>query len=541
MGPNQDNTNKCYNEPNLLLENFSVGKDLIINATGKSVEIALLEDKALVELHQENNTTQFSVGDICLGIVKRIVPGLNAAFVDVGFEKDAFLHYTDLGPNVPSFLKFVSHTLSEKQNSHLLDDFTPLNPILKNGEIGEAIKRKQRILVQIIKEPISTKGPRLTSEISFPGRFVVLTPFNKGVNVSKKIDDDKERERLKKIGADICPANFGLIIRTAAVKKTKKNLEQDLANVLKNWKEIFDSLKSSNPPEKVHSEISKTSSLMRDLLTEDFNRVIVNDKNIANEIKNYIIEIAPDKKKIVEYYNSRLPIFDNYNVSKQIKSSFGQIVNMKTGAYLVIEHTEAMHVIDVNSGFKKNNKIDQAAHALTVNLEAAAEIARQLRLRDIGGLVVIDFIDMKDAENKKMVYRRVRELMEEDRARHTILPLSKFCLMQITRQRVKPVIEINTAEVCPSCHGTGKIKPTILLIDEIKANYRYLSQDLGFNNLSIKVHPFVGAFFKKGMINEQLRWFWEFKKWLTIVNDSECAITEYQFLDDKGDTIKLSS
>ncbi len=515
-------------------------KDLIINSSQKGVEIALLEEKSLVELHKESGSSRFTLRDIHIGQIKKAVAGLNAAFVDVGFEKDAFLHYTDLNPQIKSLMKFIELLRNGNQKTHLLADF-PMEPdIDKDGNVTDAVAKRNLVLAQIMKEPIGNKGPRLSCNISFPGRATVLTPFSNMVSVSKKIRDKEERARLTELIESIRPINFGIIARTAAEGKDLDYLKQDIQDLLSEWKNICAMLKSAKPPAKVFSELNLTSTLMRDLLNDSFNKIVINDKNLTGEIKSYIQKIAPEQKDIVEYHGSKVPIFDQYDVTKQIKSSFGQTVTMPSGAYLIIEHTEAMTVVDVNSGNKMGNTRGTSVNnAITVNLEAAQEISRQLRLRDIGGIVVIDFIDMKDQDHRHMVYKRVQDMMKEDRARHTILPLSKFCLMQITRQRVKPVIEIATAEVCPACEGTGKIRPSLLLLDEIKSNLRYLSQELGFGKLKIVVHPFVEAFFKKGWVTEHMKWSWELKKRFTITTDESLGMTEYHFYDEHGEEIKL--
>ncbi len=516
-------------------------KDLIINSSQKGVEIALLEEKSLVELHKESGSSRFTLRDIYIGQIKKAVAGLNAAFVDVGYEKDAFLHYTDLNPQIKSLMKFIQLTKAGEQNTHLLEDFALEKDIDKDGNVTQAVTKRDLILAQIMKEPISNKGPRLTCNISFPGRATVLTPFSNLLSISKKIKDKEERARLTALMEEIRPANFGVIVRTAAEGLDQASLKADIEDLLLQWKAIWETIKAAKPPTKVFSELNLTSSLMRDLLNESFNKIVINDKSLTGEIKSYIGKIAPEKKNIIEYHGSKVPIFDQYDVTKQIKSSFGQTVTMPSGAYLIIEHTEAMTVIDVNSGNKMGGSIkgNPINNAITVNLESAQEIARQLRLRDIGGIVVIDFIDMKDSDQRHMVYKRIQDAMKEDRARHTILPLSKFCLMQITRQRVKPVIEIATAELCPACEGTGKIRPSLLLLDEIKSNLRYLTQELGFGKLTIVVHPFVEAFFKKGWVSEHMKWSWELKKRFVVATDESLGMTEYHFYDEKGEEIKL--
>src|SRR4029078_10365014 len=451
-----------------------MNKELIINAAPQGVEIALLGYRKLVELHSEKSDARFAVGDLYLGKVKKLIPGLNAAFVEVGFEKDAFLHYTDLSPYARSLLKFTNLTMSDKTPEGL--DFGKFNnepEIIKTGKINEVLGGKPNILVQILKEPIAAKGPRLSCEISLPGRFVVITPFNNIVAVSRKIHSSEERKRLKKIVDAIKPKNFGVIVRTAAEGKNTAELHEDLGELAEMWRTIQQNLRGAVAPAKILSEQTKTTSILRDLLNEDFNRIVTNDKGIFTDAKSYIQRIAPEKADIVAFHQNGTPIFDQFGVTKQVKGSFGKTVNLNSGAYLIIEHTEALHVIDVNSGYKSVSN-NQEQNALETNMEAADEIARQLRLRDIGGIIVVDFIDMKMPENKKKLMEAMEKFMSPDRAKHAVLPISKVGLMQITRQRMKPEMNINTQEVCPSCAGTGKISSTIILEDQIEKNLSYL-------------------------------------------------------------------
>ena len=430
-----------------LIKNSSLTKELIINSIPQGVEIALLEDKKLVELHSEKADASFGVGDLYLGKVKKLIPGLNAAFIDVGFEKDAFLHYTDLSPYVRSILKFTTESINDKSESGF--DFTKFKvepEIIKTGKIAEVLSGKPNVLVQILKEPIAAKGPRLSCELSLPGRFVVVTPFNDIIAISRKIHSSDERKRLHKIIEAIKPKNLGVIVRTAAEGKHTAELHEDLLSLIATWKTIQTNLKGATPPTKILSEQGKTTSILRDLLNEDFNKIVVNDKNIYGDAKTYIQRIAPDKADIVSYYNNGSPIFDSFGITKQVKAAFGKTVNLPSGAYLIVEHTEALHVIDVNSGYKSVSN-NQEQNALETNLEAAEEIARQMRLRDLGGIIVVDFIDMKLMENKKKLADAMDGYMRADRAKHAVLAISKFGLMQITRQRMKPEMNINTTEV----------------------------------------------------------------------------------------------
>jgi len=516
-----------------------VNKELIVNATPTGVELALMEDNKLVELHTEKAGNGFSVGDLFLGKVKRLMPGLNAAFVDVGFEKDAFLHYTDLSPYIKSLLKFTQLAIHDKSpNGFDFSKFQIEPEIVKTGKISEVLNGKPNILVQILKEPISAKGPRLSCEISLPGRFVVITPFNDIVAVSKKIHSSEERKRLNNIISSIKPKNIGVIVRTAAEGKKTEELHNDLNTLIERWNSIQKKLKSATPPTKILSEQTKTTSILRDLLTADFNKIVINDKNIHAETVEYIHTIAPTKDNIVSYYTGPLPIFDQYNITRQIKASFGKTVNMASGAYLIIERTEACHVIDVNSGYK-NVGNGQEDNAVATNMEAAEEIARQLRLRDLGGIIVVDFIDMKNPENKKKVLDHMEECLKNDRARHSVLPLSKFGLMQITRQRMRPEITINTEEGCPSCNGTGKVTSSLLLMDEIEKRLEYIMLHQ-HTEIGILVHPIVYSHLTKGFWNSIRRqWQRKYKVKLKIAANNNYYFTEFHFFDEQEEEIKL--
>lgn len=518
-----------------------MNKELIINSSNEGVEIALLEEKKLVELHYEKGQNEFAVGDLYLGKVKKLMPGLNAAFVDVGYDKDAFLHYTDLSPYFRSLLKFSKMSLDG--NTPWNNDFGKFHneaEILKTGKITEVVNHKPELLVQILKEPISNKGPRLSCEISLPGRFVVMTPFNDIVAISRKIHSADERKRLQRIVEAIKPKNFGIIVRTAAEGKNTAELHADVLELAEMWQNIQQNLKGAKAPRLILSEQTKTTSILRDLLNESFQKVVVNDKKIFNEAKEYISRIAPEKEEIVSYHNGGTQIFDQFGITKQVKASFGKTVNLSSGAYLIIEHTEALHVIDVNSG-TRSAEMGQEQNALATNLEAAAEIARQMRLRDLGGIIIIDFIDMKLPNNKKQVLEALEQFMASDRARHTILPISKFGLMQITRQRLRPELNISTAEVCPTCKGTGKIGPSILLADDIEKDLKYLINQ-GHRQLALHVHPIMSAYITKGNFfnSIQWKWYWKYKVKVKIVTDNNSPITQYHFYDRKtDDLIKL--
>jgi len=508
----------------------------VINSSSSEVVIALLEDKNLVELNKEKNNTNFTVGDIYLGKIKKIMPGLNAAFVDVGYEKDAFLHYLDLGHQFRSLNKYMKLALESKQRNLQISKFQLEPDIDKNGKIQQVLTEGQSIVVQIAKEPISTKGPRLASEISIAGRNLVLIPFSDKVSVSQKISDNAERDRLRKLIQSIKPRNYGVIVRTVAESKRVADLDLELRELVQKWEGAFLALKNK-PPKLIIGELNRTTAILRDMLNSQFNNVFINDKALYTETREYIKNVAPDKEKIIKLYNRNQPIFEYFGLEKQIKALFGKTVAVHKGAYLVIEHTEALHVIDVNSGNRSQSESNQEENAIDVNLVAAQEIARQLRLRDMGGIIVIDFIDMHDADNKQKLYDNMKEYMGTDRAKHHILPLSKFGLMQITRQRVRPEMSVETIEKCPSCNGSGDINPTILFVDELENHVRWSLQKYKNQRIVLKLHPYVAAYLNKGLFSIRFRWRVKYLRRLHIQASGSNAFLEYHFFDKNGEKI----
>ena len=514
-------------------------KELIIDSSPNGATIALLQDKQLVELHKEQISNNYTVGDIYLGRIKKIMPSLNAAFVDVGYEKDAFLHYLDLGPQVQSLLKLTKQVRSGGYQSKLLDGFKLDGDINKGGKISDLLTKGQLIPVQIAKEPISTKGPRLSSDLSIAGRYVVLVPFSEAISISKKIKSNTERNRLRKVVESIKPKHFGVIIRTVSESKGVEELQKDLLDLISKWESFITRLPTVEPSKKVLGEIGRTSTILRDLLSPDFQHIYLNDNVMFEEIRSYIHEISPEMESIVRLHKHKEPIFEHFGVDKQIKGAFGKTVNLAGGAYLVIEHTEALHVIDVNSGNRTANKENQEENAYQVNKEAAKEIARQLRLRDMGGIVVIDFIDMHKPQNRKELFDCLRGEMQYDRAKHTILPPSKFGLVQVTRQRVRPEMNIVTTEVCPTCNGTGTIRPTILLMDDIENNFNYILDEQNEKGITLCVHPYIEAFIKQGIYNRQMKWLVKYSKWIKVKSNPAYQITEFHFFSSKDEEIKL--
>lgn len=512
--------------------------DLIVDSRSNGIWLALLRDGKLIELHEEQGNTDFAVGDIYLGKVRKIVPSLNAAFVDVGYEKDAFLHYLDLGPQFASLSKFAKDSLQGRQNVSDLQYFKFEKEIAKDGKMDQVLSTSQQILVQVAKEPISSKGPRLCAEITLAGRYIVLVPFSDKISISQKIKDSEERDRLKTLLDTIKPKNFGVIIRTVAENKKVEEIDQDLKNLVAKWKTMFDNLKGAHPPKRVLGEIDKTSSILRDLLNADFANIYVNNPDLTAEVRHYVSDIAPEREKIVKHYDGKIDIFEKFGISKQIKALFGKKVPLSSGGYLIIEHTEAMHVVDVNSGNRKGAE-GQESNALATNIEAAEEIARILQLRDMGGIVAIDFIDMHDRENNKVLFEKLKEFMKSDRAKHNILPPSKFGVVEITRQRVRPETEIITNETCPTCGGTGEIQASILLAEEIENNLNFLLLDRREKDIALLVHPYLEAYFKKGLISQQVKWYLKFRKWIPVRGMSVHHLLQYTFVNSKNEEITL--
>ena len=515
-----------------------MNSELVIEAAPNEVHIALLEEKRLVEYSSEKKDNNFSVGDIYLGRIRKIMPGLNAAFVDVGYEKDAFLHYLDLGPQFQSLLKLMKMDPALRQSSHL-NNFDLEPDIPKAGKISQILSANQWIMVQVAKEPISTKGPRITCDLSLAGRYVVMMPFSNVVTVSQKIKSNEERNRLKRLAMSIRPKNFGLIVRTVAEGKKTAEIDKDIQDLMAKWKQCMEMLVSAKPPQKLLGEMDRTSTILRDMLNPGFNSIYLDDANLYQEVRSYIRGIAPEQEEIVKLYKGKIPLFEHLGVDKQIKSVFGKTVNLPNGAYLVIEHTEALHVIDVNSGGRSKAGADQEQNALQVNLLAAKEIARQLRLRDMGGIIVVDFIDMHHANHKKELFDAIRSEMKRDRAKHTILPPSKFGLIQITRQRVRPETKVVTAEKCPACEGTGEIKASILIMDDIKNSLRYILTEQNEKTVLLKMHPYLAAYLTKGLFSIRWKWSRELGKKIKIEAVASYHLMEYHFFNKEGEEIKI--
>lgn len=516
-----------------------MSNEVIIDTQKKEISIALLEDGKLTEFQREELQQSYSVGNMYLAKVKKLMPGLNACFVDVGYERDAFLHFLDLGMNYFSYQKYLKQIRNTKRAIPISK--AKVQPVLeKDKAIQEVLSVGDEVLVQIAKEPISTKGPRINCELNFAGRFLILMPFDNKISVSTKIRSSAERKRLTQLISSILPNNFGVIVRTVAEGKKAAELDQELKTLIKRWEATIQSVrKCTKYPKLVYEETSRAVGLLRDLFSPEFEAIHVNNSDTFNEIKDYLKVIAPEKENIVKLYNGQIPIFDKFAVTKQIKSSFGRTVTFKHGAYLIIEHTEALHVVDVNSGNRSKNSANQETGAIDVNIGAADEIARQLRLRDMGGIIIVDFIDMTQAEHREQLYKHMVEIMKKDRSRHNILPLSKFGLMQITRQRVRPVMDITVEETCPSCFGTGHIKSSLLFTDTLERKLKTLVMELGHAKLRLYVHPYVYAYINQGIISLKKKWKMKYGLGVKICPDQSLAILQYRFVDSHGDEIDM--
>ena len=511
-------------------------KDLVVDVSSSEVRIALLENHRLIELNRESNQGQsYSVGDVFLGKVKKILPALNAAFVDIGDSKEAFIHYLDLGLYFKAFDTFVRESNPNRDLSQLYSGMKIGPALAKEGRIEDHLKPGQMIIAQITKEPISTKGSRLTAEISLAGRNVVLLPFAEKVSVSQKISSKEEKKRLETLVRSILPKNYGAIIRTAAEGKTAAVLVAELRLLIEKWEGSWKKVAASKGVKLLFTEYSKTTTVLRDLLNDSFTNIQVNDRKVYEETRRYISLIAPEQEKIVKLYEGREPIFDHFEVTRQIKSSFGKVVPMKQGAYLVIETTEALNVIDVNSGIRAKTT-DQEENTFEVNKLAAEEIARQLRLRDMGGIVIVDFIDMAKPEHRNDLYKYMRDLMAGDRAKHNVLPLTKFGLMQLTRQRIRPVTEINTTEKCPLCHGTGHITSTVVIDEEIERRIADLAEK-GQKTMTVRLSPILGAYLTRGWNSFLRKWKRKYKCKLELVEMTDHSILQYEIVNEKGEAL----
>ena len=510
--------------------------ELIVDVQPQEIAVALTEDDRLQEVSREKrNQDNFSVGNIYYGRVKKVMPALNAVFVDVGHEKEAFLHYLDLGSQFRTLQTYVTKAVSDRRRIPLMNKTQRQPEVGKEGQIADVLKVGDPILVQVSKEPINTKGPRLTAEISIAGRNIVLIPFADGVMVSQKIKREAERQRLKQLMLSIKPQGFGIIVRTVAEDKRVAELDNELRLLVERWEQTVLSLQKKEPVSLVSEEMGRTLGIIRDVLSPDFTSIQINDQAIYDEVRHYLELIAPESAKIVKLYQGTQPIFDHFDITRQMKTGLGRTVGFKHGGYLIIDKTEALFSIDVNSGSKKIFE-DQEENAFRFNMLAADELVHQLRLRDIGGIIIVDFIDMDSKEHQQQLYDYVRKLMDRDRAKHNVLPLSKFGLMQITRQRVRPAVEVEVMETCPTCMGKGKIQPSILFTDQIQEECAHMEQHHG-RGLKLHLHPYVYAFVSKGWLFS-LKAKWRRQYGVKVVENQSLGMLEMRFYDVNGKPIE---
>ncbi|MDR3250265.1 MAG: Rne/Rng family ribonuclease [Tannerella sp.] len=515
---------------------------IIVDVNQKEVSIAVLEDNVLVEFQKEARNESYAVGDIYFGKVKKLLPGLNAAFIDVGYKKEGFLHYQDLGSNFITQQKYLKRLLSGDKKNTVFSKIQICPELPKNGKISDILTAGEEVLVQIAKEPISTKGPRLTTELSFAGRNLVLMPFNDKVSVSTKIKSNEERARLKQLIQSVKDKNFGVIVRTSAEGKRVAELDHELRTLQQRFDDNIVKLPKARKPSLFYEETSRMVALLRDILNPTFTHIYINNKVVYENVLDYIKLISPTQKEIVKLYEGEIPIFDHFSITKQIKSSLARTVTIRNGAYLIIEHTEAMHVVDINSGNRsnKNSNAEPEENSLNVNLAAADELARQLRLRDMGGIIVIDFIDMGESANRQKLYEHINSAMSNDRAKHNILPLSKFGLLQITRQRVRPIVDVETDEKCPTCFGTGHAKPSILFTDTLEEKLKTLTNELHIKEFKLYVHPYVHAYITKGVISTFTKWKWKYCKSMKVVPDQSLGFLDYKFYDAENNEFEIN-
>ena len=503
--------------------------ELIVDVQPQEIAIALTEDDRLQEVSREKrDQDNFAVGNIYYGRVKKVMPALNAVFVDVGYEKEAFLHYLDLGSQFRTLQSYVTKAVSDRRRMPSMQKTPRQAEVGKEGQIADVLNVGDTLLVQVSKEPINTKGPRLTAEISIAGRNIVLIPFSDGVMVSQKIKREAERQRHKQLMLSIKPFGFGIIVRTVAEDKRAAELDNELRLLVERWEQTVKTLQQREPVSLVSEEMGRTLGIIRDVLSPDFTSIQVNDPEIYQEVRHYLELIAPESAKIVKLYKESQPIFDHFDITRQMKTGLGRTVGFKHGGYLIIDKTEALFSIDVNSGSKKIYE-DQEENAYQFNMLAADELVHQLRLRDIGGIIIVDFIDMDSKEHQQQLYEYVRKLMDRDRAKHNVLPLSKFGLMQITRQRVRPAVEMQVEETCPTCGGKGKIQASILFTDQIEEQIAHEYEQHG-RGLILYLHPYVYSYVCRGWLNS-LKNQWRRKYGITVMESQALGMLETKFAE----------
>jgi ribonuclease G len=541
-------------------------KEIIINSTANEIRIAITEESKLAELFVETPEKERLVGDIYVGKVAKVMPGIQAAFINVGLPQDAFLHFSDIGASLGQYNAMLGEdseidTEADEEEEESRQSLPRSIPQPTNGGTAIAtvetpavktvdrhdhrprydrqrrhvnLNKGQDIIVQVTKEPVGKKGVRVTTEVSLPGRFLVLLPFDGKVGISKKISSFKEKRRLRKLVRSILPPSFGVIVRTNAENQDEKVFLQDLEALLTTWREIEKTVKEESSPALLYKDMATTSSVIRDLFSEDVQRVVIDNKKLFKEIKTYVKLVSPQMVEKIEYYGKKEPIFDVYGVEKEIVTTLARKVWLKSGGYIILDHTEAMTVIDVNSG-RYAAKQDQELNSLKTDLEAAREICRQLRLRDLGGIIVIDFIDIVEEKNKKKVYDELKKEFRKDRAKVTVLPMTEFCLVQITRQRIRQSIIHSFTEPCPVCGGSGLIQSKTTIVSQIERWIRRFKSESREFRLILRVHPSIAQHLMDGTISRltkiKLRFFVRIK----LEEDKTLAIDEFRFISRKQD------
>lgn len=488
-------------------------KEIILSVSSTETRIAILEDSQLVEIYVERPENERMVGDIYLGKVENIIKGIQAAFVEVGLEKNGFLPFADIGSRVGDYSGF-SETI------HKLDGGRNFQK--KSAQINSTLKEKQELLIQITKEPIGSKGPRVTTDISLPGRLLVLVPHDNQVGVSRKISDQKERRRLRMLAKSLRPEGFGIIMRTVAVGKDLQTIKADLESLVNKWSKISQKAKKSKAPVLIHKDVDMASSIIRDIFTPDIDLLIIDSRKDFNRIKKYIHDVAPKLTEKVQYYNKKRPLFDLYNIEQEIEKSLSRKVWLKSGGHIIFDHTEAMVVVDVNSGKSVSQK-NHELNALKTDMEAAKEIARQLRLRDIGGIIVIDFIDLRDMKNRTKLLNTFRAELKKDRAAFDILPMSDFGLIQLTRERIRPSLLYRYSEECPRCQGLGRIPAKSSIITQLERRIQQIKFEDKRHLLVLYVNPVLEDYLTEGLFSRIRNLMFKHKVNIRIQSDPDMA------------------
>ncbi|HLR89619.1 MAG TPA: Rne/Rng family ribonuclease [Balneolaceae bacterium] len=501
---------------------------IIIHSSGQQTRVALLENGELAQLFIESEENQRTVGDIYYARVHKVMSGIRAAFIDVGMEKDAFLHFSDAGDHLGSYIMMLNgeNSLSPSVREEL-KSFHKLSNDNKQTFAGKMLNNNQKLLVQIVKEPIGSKGPRVSTDITIAGRFLVLIPMGEYIAVSKKITNNKERRRLKSTVGDMLPNGFGVIIRTVAQNQDRKIIEDDMRNVLKKWERILNKLEESKPPALLYKDLDITESLIRDLFAKHYDRVLIDDYQLYKSIRSFVSQMAPKMLPAVHHYKGKDHIFDHVNIAHDVNSIFSSRVRMPSGGYLIFEQTEAMYVVDVNSG-PYAAKEKQEDNSLKTNLEAAREIAKQLRLRDIGGIIVVDFIDLRESRNRKKIYDELKKEFKKDQAKTNIIGMSDFGLIQITRQRIRPSVLNSVSKICPTCEGAGRVVSQDTIITDIESWISRLKYNTDYRAVDIYVNPYLHSYLCKGFFSYRMKWMFQYKVRITFVPDESVSLNDFK-------------